>query len=63
MDLFIGDSQFASDGLTMLEALMGYLNPSSTDNRIHDVEELASFSMNINDSIISFMAKYRRIQQ
>ena len=63
MDLFVGDTQLASDGLAMLDALLQHLNPSTIDNRIQAIEELASLSMNANDSVVSFMAKCRRIQQ
>ena len=58
MDQFVGDTQLASDRLAMLEALLQHLNPPTIDNMIQAIKELASLSMNANDSVVSFMAKY-----
>ena len=61
--MFLKNTRFASDGITMLSSFINHLNPSSNENLLLVITDLTRLEMRLGESSIDYMSRVRGIAQ
>ena len=63
LSMFLNDSRFASEGITMLSSLLTHINPSSNEKLLLAISDLTCLEMRLGDSSIDYMLRVCGIAQ
>ena len=61
--MFLNDTRFASDGITMILSLLNHLKPSSNENLLLEISDLTRLETRLGKSSINYMLRVRGITQ
>ena len=61
--MFLNETRFASEGITMITLFLTHLNPSSSENLLLAISELTCLEMRLGELSINYMSRVPGISQ